>query len=207
MRVSNLVRALLAAALLTVVAVGAGVATHHTDHKPAATVPTIKGDLSTADTTVMAVRRTTFCSRVPAGDVSKALGGKPVATTSYKDGDKAALTPSLTDVSQEYGCTWTGPQKAAARAWVFAPPVTQSLATRLTSYPVDKGCRKQSSPAYGKPSESLTCTSGGQTTVRLRGLFGDAWLACELTGAPSEPAAAVQKRASRWCLVTATAAG
>lgn len=203
---SNLVRALLGAALLTVIAVSVGVVVHHSEDKaPVATE--IKGDLSTHDTTTMAVQRSAFCSRVPAHDVTTALGGKATATDAYDDGDKAALTPGVTDVAQEYGCSWSGPQQAAARAWVFASPVTQDMARRLARTPLDKGCTKQHKPAYGKPSVAITCTSGKQTTVELRGLFGDAWMACELRGAPSEKRRAVQKRASRWCLVTATAAG
>lgn len=206
---SNLVRALLGSALLTAVAVGVGVATHHSstpEKQPAAAVE-IKGDLRTADTTVMHVHRGAFCSRVPSTDVTKALGGRATSVKAYNDGDRAALTSTVTDISQEYGCTWAGPEQAGARAWVFAPPVTRSLANRLAAAPLDKGCAKQKKPAYGTPSVSVTCTNGKQTTVRLRGLFGDAWVSCELTGTPHEKAATVERRASRWCLVTATAAG
>lgn len=199
------VRILIGAVVLTAVAVGVGVLTLR-DDKPE--VPEVKGDLSTTDTTTMRVRRGAFCDRVPTKDATEALGGAATEKKAYGDGDQTAISSQVNDVAQEYGCIWTGPEDSAtsARAWVFAPPVTLDWATQMTKS-VPKGCKAASSPAYGKPSVALTCTDAKkQPKVVLHGLFGDAWLSCELTGKAGEATATLQKRASRWCLVTATAA-
>ncbi|MEI7057568.1 hypothetical protein WBG06_17225 [Nocardioides sp. CCNWLW239] len=199
------VRILIGAVVLTAIAVGVGVLTLKDDEPE---TPEVKGDLSTADTTTMHVRRGAFCERVPTEDATEALGGAATEKKAYNDGDQTVISSGVTDVAQEYGCIWTGPEDSAtsARAWVFAPPVTLDWATQMTKS-VPKGCKAASSPAYGKPSVALTCVDAKkQPTVILRGLFGDAWLSCQLTGKAGEAAATVQKRASRWCLVTATAA-
>ncbi|WP_406031487.1 hypothetical protein OG801_22495 [Nocardioides sp. NBC_00163] len=199
------VRILIGAVVLTAIAVGVGVLTLKDDEPEVAEV---KGDLSTADTTTMHVRRGAFCDRVPTEDATEALGGAAAEKKAYGDGDQTAISGEVNDVSQEYGCIWTGPEDSAtsARAWVFAPPVTLDWATQMIKS-VPKGCKAASTPAYGKPSVALTCTDAKkQTKVVYRGLFGDAWLSCELTGKAGEAPATVQKRASRWCLVTLTAA-
>ncbi|MGH3350343.1 MAG: hypothetical protein ACRDPS_06710 [Nocardioides sp.] len=198
-------RILIGAVVLTAIAVGIGVLTLNDDEPEAAKV---KGDLSNADTTSMHVRRGAFCDRVATEDVTDALGGAASEKKAYGDGDQTVISGSVTDVAQEYGCIWTGPEGSAtsARAWVFAPPVTKDWATQM-SKSVPKGCKAASKPAYGKPSVALTCTDAKkQPKMVLHGLFGDAWLSCELTGKAGEPTATLQKRASRWCLVTATAA-
>ncbi|WP_141781517.1 hypothetical protein [Nocardioides albertanoniae] len=198
-------RILIGAVILTAIAVGIGVLTLK-DDKPKTTE--VKGDLSTADTTTMHVRRGAFCDRVAKADVSDALGGAASEKKAYNDGDQTTISGDVSDVAQEYGCIWTGPKDSAtsARAWVFAPPVTKDWATQMTKS-VPKGCKAAAKPAYGKPSVALTCTdSKKQPKAMFRGLFGDAWLSCELTGKAGESAASLQKRASRWCLVTADAA-
>ena len=203
--VGSVGRILIGAVILTVIAVGIGVLTLKND-KPE--TPEVKGDLSNADTTSMHVRRGAFCDRVATADVTDALGGASSEKKAYADGDQTVISGEVSDVAQEYGCIWTGPKDSAtsARAWVFAPPVTQDWATQLTKS-VPKGCKAASKPAYGKPSVALTCTDAKkQPKAVLHGLFGDAWLSCELTGKAGESTATLQKRASRWCLVTATAA-
>jgi len=161
--------------------------------------------LADVDTTTMVIRRQGFCDNVATAEVTKALGGSATEATSYGDGDTADLGGE-TDVAQEYGCAWTGPSGTAARAWVFAPPVTKAWARRLADS-VPKGCERRPGPAYGKPSVALACAHGKQTTVSLRGLFGDAWFSCDLVGAPGEGVDRVGQRADRWCLMTAVAAG
>jgi len=165
----------------------------------------VASTLADVDTTTMVVRRQGFCDHVDNDEVTAALGGAATGASSYGDGDRTDLG-EITDVAQEYGCAWTGPKGASAHAWVFAPPVTHAWARRMTGR-TPEGCQEQHGPAYGSPSTAYTCTSKQQTTVSLRGLFGDAWLSCDLTGARREPAAAVRERASRWCLATAVAAG
>lgn len=203
--VRSAVRILIGAVVLTAIAVGVGVLTLNDDEPE---TPEVKGDLSTVDTTTMSVRRGAFCDRVPTEDVTEALGGTASEKKAYKDGDQTVISGTVNDVAQEYGCIWTGPEGSgtSARAWVFAPPVTQAWATQMTKS-VPRGCKAAATPAYGKPSVALTCIDAKkQPKVELRGLFGDAWLTCQLTGKAGETPAAVQERASRWCLVTATAA-
>jgi hypothetical protein len=195
--VRSAVRILIGAVVLTAIAVGVGVLTLKDDEPE---TPEVKGDLSTADTTTMHVRRGAFCDRVPTEDATEALGGAATEKKAYSDGDQTGISGEVSDVAQEYGCIWTGPEDSAtsARAWVFAPPVTLDWATQMTKS-VPKGCKAA--------SVVLTCVDAKkQPKVILRGLFGDAWLSCELTGKAGEAAATLQKRASRWCLVTATAA-
>jgi len=197
---------LAAAALVTAVAVGGGILLHshddsHDDPTPAARPATTLNDV---DTTKLAVVRAPFCDRIEEADLEAALGGRVATTSSYGDGDSASLTRSVKDVAQEYSCTWTG-AGASARAWVFAPPVTTAWARQLASR-VPHGCAKRSGPAYGAPTLAYTCTARHRTTASFRGLFGDAWLSCDLSGRRGEPPADVVKRADRWCLVVADAA-
>src|SRR5207253_719073 len=63
------------------------------------------------------------------------------------------------------------------------------------------GCQTPpTSPAFGDPTLALTCTvKDGTARASYRGLFGDAWLVCEV----DRPAGAtwdVTDRAGRWCV-------
>ena len=204
---------LAAATLVTAAGVGVGVILHSPD-EPAPTRPSTT-TLAQVDTTTIVVAREPFCDRLTNADVKAALAGEPTRTASYGDGDSATLTGaegSVTDVAQEYGCTWTGPSTAGtttagatARAWVFAPPVTLAWARQMSAR-APKGCHAQQGPAYGRPTLAFTCTSQRRSTVSYRGLFGDAWLSCELTGRPGEAASEITERAGRWCLAVARAA-
>lgn len=202
-------RLLAAAVAVTAAGVGVGIYLEHPDSastpSEAARPSQRPTTLADVDTTTMVVQRRAFCDRVPSHDVEQALGGPATGSSSYDDGDTAHLG-SVTDVAQEYGCAWTGPKGTKAHAWVFAPPVTKAWAHQLADS-VPAGCRRQPQPDYGKPTLAYTCTDHRRTTVSLHGLFGDAWLSCDLTGARREPAAAVAERAERWCLATAVAAG
>ena len=201
-------RLLAAAVVVTAAGVGVGLYTHDPDGgkpTPADGPGHTASTLTDVDTTAMVVRRQAFCDHVATAEVTKALGGDAIEASSYGDGDKAELGGE-TDVAQEYACTWTGQNGTAARAWVFAPPVTKGWARRLAGS-LPQGCERRPGPAYGKPSVAFACTNGKRTTVSLRGLFGDAWLSCDLVGARGETADEVGKRADRWCLMTAVAAG
>jgi hypothetical protein len=68
-------------------------------------------------------------------------------------------------------------------------------------------------PRFGTPGVSTRCrvaTPRG-TAVTLRGLFGDAWLSCELTTpdatAAGDPVRETVRRAQRWCVAVATSVG
>lgn len=207
--VSARLRLLIAAVVVTAAGVGLGVWLQHPSGgstRPSASHAShATATLTDVDTTTMLVRRQAFCDRVDTAEVTRALGGAATGTSSYGDGDSARLG-NITDVAQEYGCAWTGPRGSSAHAWVFAPPVTRAWAQQLAAS-IPSGCVRRPGPAYGNPTTAYSCTTSHQTTVSLRGLFGDAWLSCDLTGARREAAAQVAARADRWCLVTAVAAG
>jgi hypothetical protein len=48
-------------------------------------------------------------------------------------------------------------------------------------------------------------SSPKRNVVTLRGLFGSAWLSCQLTSA--DPASQVEQRATQWCVTVATTLG
>jgi hypothetical protein len=206
--VSALRRSLLIAAPLTAVCVVVGVVLaqpSQTDRtEPPASTATPPAGLADVDTTALEVRRQAFCDRVPTAAVRAALGGPSVRATSYGDGDTAELAPNVRDVAGEYACTWHGRGGATADAWVFATAVTRARARTLVATPA--GCEKEHEPAYGRPTVALSCADRGRTTVSLRGLFGDAWLSCSLTGRGRQQASSVTARAEQWCLAVARSA-
>lgn len=206
------VRALLAAVLATAGVVGAGVALRDPD-EAAAPPPTVveSTTLADLDTTALAARRSGFCSGIGSEPVAAALGGEPAAEASYDNGDRVPISVEVTDVAHEYGCSWTGADGTEARGWVFAPPVTAARARLLARATARApGCQRQPDAAgFGSPSVGVLCTADGdggdEQTVSLRGLFGDAWLACSLrVPAPADPAA-LTDRADRWCAAVVVA--
>jgi hypothetical protein len=166
---------------------------------PFATTP-----LASVDTTGLTVPRTSFCEAVDPREVEAALGAEPDATSGYANGDEVTLADGLTDVAHEFGCAWSLDDGTAARAWVFAPPVDRTRAQRLVRDASRvTGCESSPTPAYGAPSVATTCAADGRTTVSYRGLFGDAWLVCELTSTGptdvTQDDAALGERADAWC--------
>lgn len=161
--------------------------------------------LGKADTTTMSVARASFCDRVPETEVSEALGSAPEKSASHENGERAELDEGLTDVSGEYGCSWSTADGATAAAWVFAPPVTQDRAKELAGE-VPKGCeRLGDAPAFGEPTRAQWCDQDGPQ-VTYAGLFGDAWLTCELSPAERMPRKELVELSGRWCLAVARAA-
>ncbi len=151
--------------------------------------------LTNVDTTVLAVARESFCDKVPAGAVQAALAESHVTLASYAPGDTATVADNVRDLADEYSCRWTSDSSAAgASAWVFAPAVTVVDAKSFTS-DIPEGCLTTAAPDFGEPTQTLQCGN----TVWLRGLFGDAWLNCTVTGADLD-------RAGRFCAVVAKAA-
>lgn len=169
---------------------------HHAEAHPLAE------RLASVDTTTLTVRRTTFCPRLSAATVSAALGSPARRTASWHPGQTLQVSDKVKDVVDEYGCSWATSTGATARAWVFAPPVTTARAATLAKQHPD-GCSVlrpsaavPAEPAFGRPTSALTCDDG----IMLRGLFGDAWLSCELPTSDLD-------LAGRWCLAVARAAG
>ena len=163
--------------------------------------------LASLDTSTVGVRRSPFCDAVPVADVHAAVGDASPTAASWSNGD---LLPGTRDVAHEFGCSWTAAAGPAATAWVFAPPVTVQRGDELVaSARAQRGCTPlPGAAAFGSPSVALTCRTGGRTTVSYRGLFGDAWLVCQLSGPPADDPADTADTADRWCAsVLESAAG
>jgi hypothetical protein len=174
--------------------------------EPGAASSATTSTLADVDVASLPVHRGEFCGLVAKGAPQAALDGEVEETVEYGVGEEAEVVPGTTDVSGEYSCTFTAADGTAARAWVFAPPVTPDRARRLTRAARDRDCRERDG-SYGRPSVSLVCRSGKRLQVSHRGLFGDAWLACSLA-APAAGAdrADLVARADAWCLSVAEAA-
>jgi hypothetical protein len=155
----------------------------------------------------MQVPRIDFCSLVPTSGVRDALGTPAQASTSWGNGDVAAVTPRSRDVVHELGCQWSNDAGAQARAWVFAQPVLPSFArTVVAAAGRERGCRVVRGPAFGTPSVTQLCRRAGVVArVRHAGLFGQTWLSCEVTREGGVPAPEVRERADEWCVEVADA--
>ncbi len=138
------------------------------------------------DPAEMALPRIDFCELVPEESVEAALGG-PVR--------RAAERASDLDV-QETGCTWRG-DDAVARAWIFARPVGDRLARRITEQAAAReGCEAEVDDSFGRPSVHQVCPlRDDRVRERRAGLFTDTWLTCELAGASD----GLAPRADAWC--------
>jgi hypothetical protein len=205
-------RSLLAAGLLTAVAVGAGVLTRGDPEQPAPPPPRETPFTTTAlagyDTSTAIVTRGAFCDAVDDRQVAAAVGGDPVDQASWANGDTIDLGNGAKDRAHEFGCRYTGADGTVAQAWVFAPQVAADQAQRLVKGAgKGPGCQAGAGPPFGSPSLALTCTAeDGSARASYRGLFGDAWLVCEV----DRPAGAtwdVADRAGRWCVGVLQAAG
>ena len=161
---------------------------------------------STAST--LTVPRAGFCDGVDAREVTAALGEEAADVRGYENGDEVTLADGITDVAHEFGCVWSAADGSEARAWVFAPPVDADRAQDMVrDAGRAAGCQSSPTPAYGAPSVGLTCTGQGGTRASYRGLFGDAWLTCELTSPdPAVDPAELRERAGAWCVGVARGA-
>jgi hypothetical protein len=196
-------RAVLATGLVTALAmVAAGCA----DSDPPPPEPARPTPLAKLDTSAMVIPRIAFCDLVSDGAAADALGGEVAETDEWSAGDPVGSEGGRVDVASEFGCSWSAEDGSTARAWVFAVPVTQRLAEKaLREGAEHKGCRTPSGPAFGSPSQVQVCTlDEGTTRIRHAGLFGDAWLSCELASS-SEDTAVLRERADAWCGQVATA--
>jgi hypothetical protein len=202
------VRPLAIALGATALAVGIGVAVADVPDAAAPRTSAPSVPLTEFDTTELVAQRAAFCDDLPEAAVTEALGEKSVDQAAYAGGDRAELTGGVRDIAHEFGCSWQGPDGSVARAWLFVPPVTPAAAGSLvTAARKGKGCTVDAgAPAYGVPSVALVCQTAGQRARSYRGLFGDAWLTCELSTPAAVPAAALEDRAGRWCVSVAGAA-
>jgi hypothetical protein len=172
---------------------------------PAAFTPT---PLTSFDTRALTVPRAAFCDDIDPRQVEAALGGEPVDATSYENGEEVTLADGVTDVAHEFGCTWIRADQSEARAWVFAPPVDAKRAAALVKAAGrSEGCLASPEPAYGSPSVELLCTSEAGGVASYRGLFGDAWLTCELSlKPPGVSGPELLRRTGAWCVGVAEGA-
>lgn len=161
--------------------------------------------LASYDTSGVTIVRAPYCDRVDEDAVEEALGGPPRRDSGWDNGDPVRLADGTKDVAHEYGCTWSA-GKTRARTWLFAPPVTPAGAREaLEQARGTKGCEPDAqAPAFGTPSVALVCTEGALVSASYRGLFGDAWLVCEVTGDGDRDE--LVQRADRWCVAVAEAA-
>lgn len=214
-------RSLLAAAVSTGIVVGAGLLLAAPDEgaDPAGTAsgdgsspsgtptpaPVLATPLREYDTSTVAVQRRPFCDLVAPEAVSGALGTDVGDVRAYGNGESATITQQVKDIAHEFGCVWAVDGRAA-RAWVFAPPVTVGQGRALTtSVTQEKGCTAlPQAPAFGKPSVGLVCTTKQGLQASYRGLFGDAWLSCSLSGDGDR--AALVERVGEFCVAVAQAA-
>lgn len=192
-------RACALALLVTALVTALTACTSGGDDPKADPTPTITSlsDLASEDPTIV---RGEFCPRVAPGAIEEALGAEPSDSTSWRNGDRARVADGVRDVVHEYGCAWTT-SDGAARAWVFAPPVTTVRARELGRVATRaKGCRALSdAEPFGTSSVATTCGKADDAVTTYHGLFGDAWLSCSLGGEDAE-------RTGRWCVSVAQAA-
>ncbi len=176
--------------------------------EPSAPPPTpTSTPLASIDTSALVVPRATFCARVSPADAQTALGGEVASSASYGNGERARLTPTVRDVAHEYGCSWTSTDDTRARAWVFAPPVTTARARELRRAADGPGCRALSqAPSFGRPGVAVRCVDGDRVRVALSGLFGDAWLSCELEVERGGAGTGLVDQTGQWCVTVAQAA-
>jgi hypothetical protein len=192
---------LLAATLLTVAVVAVVLLDPRGDDGPGpAEDPFATTPLEDVDTLTLVVPRQGFCDRVDEREIEAALGAAADEMSGYENGDEVVLG-EVTDVAHEYGCRWALDDGTEARAWVFAPPVDRDRARRLVREASRAdGCSPVDGPAYGDPSLALRCSDGPATSTSYRGLFGDAWLTCELVApTPSDSPEVLLARAGAWC--------
>jgi hypothetical protein len=170
--------------------------------------PSVTPTRAPLDLSNLPVTRTLTCDAVDDAALATALDGAPTGATSYVSGDRAEVAPGVTDTAHEDLCGFESP-RAEARVWVFAAPVSTPQARRLVrgvrstprcTFPADD-------TGFGTPGLTSVCTRGETVVATLRGLFGDAWLSCELSVSGRPGPDAVRARADRWCVHVATTLG
>jgi hypothetical protein len=162
--------------------------------------PYVATPLSDVDAATALVTRGPFCAAIDSRVVDAVLGVVPDPRT-WANGDAIDTGTGTPDVVHEFGCAYADPSAGEVRAWVFAPPVDATRAAQLAkSASRGAGCSPGSGPPFGTPTLALTCTADdGTVRASYRGLFGDAWLVCEVTrppGAEWDPL----DRVGRWCV-------
>jgi len=192
------------AAVATLAAVVVGVLLlGDTKDEPGGTAqePFTTTSLTGYDTSAAVVARAPFCDAIDERQVDAVLGSVP-DVRAWENGDQLDVG-SGTDVVHEFGCAYAVQDVGEARAWVFAPPVSADEAQQLvTKASKGAGCVAADAPPFGNPTVALTCTAkDGTQRASYRGLFGDAWLVCEVARPATAPASTdLTDEAGRWCV-------
>jgi hypothetical protein len=186
--------------------------TSGSDRSPAGPSPDARAtSAGETDLTGLEIPRGPFCDLVDRRAVEDALGGPVTDTVHYGNGERVEITPGYSDISHEYNCTYLGAEQASARVWLFAPPVLEPQARALVREARrEPGCRFPSSVTFGTPGLTAACLVRPRTKqerpvvrVRMQGLFGTAWLTCELTlprEGPQGGRAPAVEAAREWCV-------
>ena len=169
-------------------------------------VPDRIAELDPATTTLA---RVAFCDLVAASAITSALGGRHTDARHWRNGEAAPVRDDAApgdDLTHEFGCSWTRAGGFAARAWVFARPVTAAFARRvIASARANRTCSTRRTAVFGRPSMMQECPlAKGRARVRHAGLFGDTWLTCEVAG-PQARTRLLRQRADGWCASVAAA--
>ena len=162
------------------------------------------------DLSKLPVARQPFCGLLQRSAVETALQAPVAHTDSYGSGDRARIAPGFKDIADEFSCSFDAATGTEARAWLFASPVQTAEARRLARQARrEPGCRRTGAPTFGTPSVATTCTTRhpSATRVTLRGLFGDAWLSCQLQAPTTADLTGTERRADQWCVSVATTLG
>ncbi len=160
--------------------------------------------LATYDTEGVAVARAPFCDRVSPTGIEHALGAPARSHDDYGNGDRLRLDDGSRTVAHEYGCIWEGPGGTTARGWVFVPPISRARASDLVEAAQEGRCSRTATGQFGTPSVATTCRSADGVERSWRGLFGDAWLVCALSG--PRAASVSEVRTGEWCVSVLEAA-
>lgn len=190
------------AALVTVGLVGLGTVLGEEDAPASTGRDAFRAtDLEDLDTESLVVPRRAFCDAIDPRQVEAALGAEPDAERQWENGDRIELPSGERDVVHEFGCEYVA-DGVTASAWVFAPPVEVGRARRLVEELASTGSARCTvlDPAFGQPSTGLSCLAGTGSTTTYAGLFGDAWLACELESTePDLDPTDFADHSGRWC--------
>lgn len=168
---------------------------------PPTTVPLEEIDLAS-----VAVGRDPFCDLLDESSVADALGGEPRRTDGWETGDRRRVGGTR-DVVHETGCSFRR-GRTEATAWVFTPPVTRADARRLVEQRrTRRACEAAGELRFGRPGTVQLCAQGGTRLVTMAGLFGDAWLTCEVSTPGRGTGTDALEGAQRWCVEVVYAAG
>lgn len=167
---------------------------------------------SELDLSDLPIPRRAFCAAVDDELVPVALGAPVEERDEYEPGERVQVAPGVRDVADEHGCTFRG-TGAEARVWVFASAVPRGQAAAMTREArAAAGCAPvPGRTTYGVPGLTRLCRDGDEVEASLRGLFGDAWLTCQVrqwaSGGEQPNPVDVRSRAEQWCVHVATTLG